>query len=67
MQHATRYELEQNRNNLGWSSTYSGTALSQTLQRGLAATYAYRVRACSEAGCSAYSATHTVAVTASNN
>ncbi len=67
VQHATRYELEHNRNNLGWNSTYSGPALSQTLQRGQAGTYVYRVRACSEAGCSANSATHTVAIVGSNN
>jgi YD repeat-containing protein len=59
--HATRYELEQSRNGGGWSNVYTGNALSWTVQRG-PATFAYRVRACSDAGCSAYSATHTVVV-----
>jgi YD repeat-containing protein len=59
--HATRYELEQSRNGGGWSNVYTGNALSWTVQRG-PATFAYRVRACSDAGCSAYSASHTVVV-----
>jgi YD repeat-containing protein len=65
VQHATRYELEQSRNNGSWVEVYDGADLSWTEQRS-PATFAYRVRACSSGGCSAFSATHTLVVTPGN-
>jgi hypothetical protein len=62
---ASHYELERNRNGGVWSQIYSGAAINHTRQEGLAGSYGYRVRACSAAGCSAWSPTHFVNVTAS--
>jgi hypothetical protein len=68
---ATRYELDRNRNGGTWSTVYSGAATSSTQIVGVAvgatANFGYRVRACSAAGCSANSPTHTVLVTGSGN
>ncbi len=63
--HATSYKLQHNRNNQGWSNTTTTSNLSVTTQRGQAGSYVFRVQACSEPGCSAYSTTHTVVVTGS--
>lgn len=63
---ATTYELQQNRNNLGWTTVYTGPLQARTVQLG-PATYTYRVRACAASGCGAYSTTHTVYVARSTN
>jgi YD repeat-containing protein len=61
---ATSYELQEDPRSLGFGTIYTGTITGTTLQRGLAGTYTYRVRACNAAGCSAYSAMHVLQIEA---
>lgn len=59
---ATSYRLERNRNNLGWTSAYSGTATSASQTLSMGGSYQYRAQACNANGCSFYSPTKTVSV-----
>jgi len=54
---ATTYTLEESINGGGWVIAYTGSAQSASFSSRPAGTYAYRIKACNPAGCSAYSAT----------
>lgn len=60
---ATRYELEQRLSPSGWTTFPSTTGLSRSISGQASGSWDYRVRACNDGGCGAYSATATVAVT----
>ena len=59
---ATRYELEQNALGGGWALIQDAAATGRTIVGGSTGTYAYRVRACNQAGCGATSAEASVQV-----
>jgi hypothetical protein len=59
---ATSYTLEQSINGGAWATAYNGPALGASFTGKAAGSYAYRVKACNSAGCSAASATDTVQV-----
>ncbi|MGS1079154.1 hypothetical protein [Pseudoxanthomonas beigongshangi] len=59
---ATRYELEESATSNVWGAAYQGPALSKAYAGKAAGTYAYRVRACDEAGCSSLSVPGSVVV-----
>jgi YD repeat-containing protein len=58
---STRYELEEQVAS-AWTQQQSTSALSKALTGRATGTYPFRVRACNEGGCGAYSATGTVTV-----
>ncbi|MGN6226880.1 MAG: chitinase N-terminal domain-containing protein, partial [Dyella sp.] len=60
---ATSYTLQQSRNEGGWSTVYSGAAISATLGVGASGSYTYQVQACNGGGCSGWRASGAVAVT----
>lgn len=65
MSSAYYYVLERNFNNTRYAQVYSGAATSQEQSISIAGTLKYRVRACSfNGGCSPYSDTHTVTISA---
>lgn len=53
---ATRYELEQRKDDGAWSKIHDASITSNALIGQTVGSYNYRVRACNAAGCSAYSA-----------
>jgi YD repeat-containing protein len=57
---ATSYTLEESANGGAWGQAYSGAGISQSYTAKPAGSYAYRVKACNLAGCSAVSTTVTV-------
>ena len=59
---ATRYELDEQVNGGAFTMVQNTAATSWTASGKASGTYAYRVRACNSAGCSAYSPTGTVSV-----
>ena len=59
---ATGYQLEEAVSGGAWTSAYSGTGLSLAVSGKPAGNHGYRVRACLNAGCSAWSTTASVAV-----
>lgn len=59
---ATGYQLEEAVSGGAWTAVYSGTGLSAAISGKLASNYGYRVRACLNAGCSAWSGTSSVSV-----
>ncbi|AWV08083.1 wall associated protein [Lysobacter maris] len=60
---ATRYPLEMRVGAGSWSTVQDSSATTWSASGQGSGSYAYRVRACNEAGCSAYSATKTTQVT----
>ncbi len=63
---ATSYELQRNREGVGWNTVYSGAATSASQTLSLTGSYQYQVRACNVNGCGAYSPTRTVVVGSNN-
>ncbi|TXH12199.1 MAG: RHS repeat protein [Gammaproteobacteria bacterium] len=59
---ATGYQLEEAVSGGAWTSAYSGASLSLAVMGKPAGNHGYRVRACLNAGCSAWSTTASVAV-----
>lgn len=59
---ATSYTLEESANGGSWTGAYTGTAISKAYNGKAAGTYAYRIKACNPAGCSATSASKSVQV-----
>lgn len=59
---ATGYQVEEAVSGGAWTSAYSGAGLSLAVSGKPAGNYGYRVRACLNAGCSAWSTTAAVAV-----
>ena len=65
---AASYRLERNRNNLGWTEAYDGTAISTSQTLGMAGSYQYRAQACNvNTVCGAYSPIKVVTVEASTD
>ncbi|MCE7032886.1 hypothetical protein LY625_09725 [Lysobacter sp. GX 14042] len=59
---ATSYTLEESANGGSWTSAYNGAATSKAYSGKAAGIYAYRIKACNPAGCSAVSASKSVQV-----
>ncbi|WP_249474657.1 RHS repeat protein [Luteimonas galliterrae] len=57
---ATGYTLEESTNGGAWTAAYTGLNLSKAYTGKSAGSYGYRIKACNEFGCSAYSAAKTV-------
>lgn len=53
---ATRYELDQRKDGGAWSTIHNASGTSKALNAQTNGSYDYRVRACSDGGCAAYSA-----------
>jgi len=60
---ATRYELEERVGSGSWSQLQNTAATSRSITGKTTGSWGYRVRACNNGGCSAYSAIASVAVT----
>lgn len=60
---ATAYELEERLGTGSWTQVHNAGATSKAVSGKSAGSWGYRVRACNAAGCGAYSAIGTVAVT----
>src|SRR5690606_14807409 len=58
------YRLEERLNSGSWSEVHNGSATSKAISGKTPGSWQYRVRACSSVGCSAYSSTKPVTVTA---
>jgi predicted phage tail protein len=60
---ATSYTLQEQVNGGGWSTSYTGSGTSKAYSgKTLDSTYGYRIQACNAGGCSAWSATKSVAI-----
>ncbi len=59
---ATSFTLEESANGGSWTNAYTGAAASKAYSGKPAGTFAYRIKACNPAGCSALSASKSVAV-----
>ncbi|MEL1264111.1 RHS repeat protein [Pseudoxanthomonas putridarboris] len=60
---ANRYELQEQLNSGSWALIHNAAATSKAISGKATGSWGYRVRACNDAGCGAYSAMKTVAVT----
>ena len=60
---ATSYQLEERLGSGAWSQVHNAAATSKAISGKTAGSWGYQVRACNAAGCGAYSAVGTVAVT----
>ncbi|GGK03217.1 hypothetical protein GCM10011394_10360 [Luteimonas terricola] len=60
---ATRYELEERLGAGSWTQIHNAAATSRAVSGKTAGSWGYRVRACNQAGCAAWSSVGTVAVT----
>ncbi|WP_210412700.1 wall-associated protein [Luteimonas granuli] len=60
---STRYELEEQLNDGGWTPIHNAAATAKAVSGKATGAWAYRVRACNDAGCSTWSATAVVSVT----
>ena len=58
----SRYELEQSRNNGSWTTIYSNTQPTFSISATANGSYRYRVRACSNGGCSSWSGLQSISV-----
>jgi len=59
---ATSYQLEESFNGGSWTTSYSGSQISNAYTGKAAGTYTYRVKACNGVGCGPVSSTRTVNV-----
>jgi len=59
----TRYELQEQPSGGNWSQVYSGPALSKAFVDHAFGTFNYRVRACNDVACGAYTPIKTVSIT----
>jgi Common central domain of tyrosinase len=62
-----RYELHESTNNGAWAIVHDSPARSRTFSNKPMAVYDYRVRACNNSGCSAFTATKRVTVAPEDN
>jgi len=59
---ATRYDLEERKNNGSWVSVYSGPNLNYSTQKTHTGDYQYRVKACKSDDCSSFNNSNNVSV-----
>lgn len=60
---ATRYELEERLGTGSWAQIHNAAAITKAISGKTTGSWGYRVRACNEAGCAAWSSIGAVAVT----
>ncbi|WP_457022077.1 RHS repeat protein [Luteimonas sp. A611] len=60
---ASRYELDERLGTAAWTQIHNAAGISKALSGKTTGSWGYRIRACNDAGCSAYAAEKVVAVT----